>query len=85
MLTNIENSKRIAGDTRTGNRLLDAGKRDLAWLDRAHAEQLALCRELEEIADSLPASINRQKCIYAAKALGLSRGALYRRMERHGL
>ena len=30
MLTNIENSKRIAGDTRTGNRLLDAGKRDLA-------------------------------------------------------
>lgn len=70
MLTNIENSKRIAGDTRTGNRLLDAGKRDLAWLDRAHAEQLALCRELEEIADSLPASINRQKCIYAAKALG---------------
>ncbi len=70
MLTNIENSKRIAVDTRTGNRLLDAGKRDLAWLDRAHAEQLALCRELEEIADSLPASINRQKCIYAAKALG---------------
>lgn len=70
MLTNFENSKRIVGDTRTGNSLLDAGKRDLAWLDRAHAEQLALCRELEEIADSLPASINRQKCIYAAKALG---------------
>nr|WP_316654577.1 hemerythrin domain-containing protein [uncultured Gellertiella sp.] len=32
-------------------------------------EQLALCRELENIADSLPSSINRQKCIYAAQAL----------------
>ena len=36
---------------------------------QAHDEQLALCIELEEIADSLPASVNRQKCIYAAKAL----------------
>ncbi|MDQ0453867.1 hemerythrin domain-containing protein [Rhizobium paknamense] len=42
----------------------------LEWLARAHDEQLALCRELEEIADSLPANVNRQKCIYAAKALG---------------
>ncbi|MCL6707802.1 hemerythrin domain-containing protein [Pseudomonas sp. R2.Fl] len=44
--------------------------RSVGWLRRAHAEQLALCGELEDIADSLPASINRQKCIYAAKALG---------------
>ncbi|WP_246745832.1 hemerythrin domain-containing protein [Ciceribacter sp. L1K22] len=44
--------------------------KNLGWLRRAHQEQLALCRELEEIADSLPANINRQKCIYAAKALG---------------
>lgn len=42
----------------------------VAWLNNAHTEQLALCDELEEIADSLPANINRQKCIYAAKALG---------------
>lgn len=42
----------------------------LAWLDNAHVEQLALCDELEDIADSLPANVNRQKCIYAAKALG---------------
>ena len=28
------------------------------------------CAELEAIADSLPANVNRQKCIYAAKALG---------------
>lgn len=42
----------------------------IPWLRRAHAEQLDLCRELELIADSLPGNINRQKCIYAAKALG---------------
>ncbi|MFN7027488.1 MAG: hemerythrin domain-containing protein [Pseudorhizobium sp.] len=42
----------------------------VAWLHEAHMEQLALCDELEEIADSLPAKVNRQKCIYAAKALG---------------
>jgi hemerythrin-like domain-containing protein len=41
----------------------------LAWLQDAQVEQLALCDELEEIADSLPANVNRQKCIYAAKAL----------------
>lgn len=35
----------------------------------AQDEQFALCRELEDIADSLPASINRQKCIYAAQGL----------------
>jgi iron-sulfur cluster repair protein YtfE (RIC family) len=70
MLTNMHNGKGDRSDQITGNRRLDAGQRDLAWLLRAHAEQLALCRELEEIADSLPASINRQKCIYAAKALG---------------
>lgn len=70
MLTNMLNGNADKSSARTGNRLLDAGKRDLAWLSRAHTEQLALCKELEEIADSLPASINRQKCIYAAKALG---------------
>ncbi|QRM55774.1 hemerythrin domain-containing protein [Sinorhizobium sp. BG8] len=42
----------------------------LAWLDEAHAEQLRLCQALEEIADSLPSNVNRQKCIYAAKVLG---------------
>lgn len=70
MLTNMQNGKADRSDATTGNRMLDASKRDLAWLHRAHGEQLALCRELEDIADSLPASINRQKCIYAAKALG---------------
>ncbi|WP_113486821.1 hemerythrin domain-containing protein [Rhizobium cremeum] len=50
--------------------VLTEDQRSLAWLRKAHEEQLALCTELEEIADSLPASINRQKCIYAAKALG---------------
>ncbi len=46
------------------------------WLRKIHGEQLELCRELEEIADSLPAEVNRQKCIYAAKAIGpLTMGA----------
>jgi hemerythrin-like domain-containing protein len=41
----------------------------LEWLQRAHKEQLALCDELEEIADSLPSNVDGQKCLYAAKAL----------------
>ncbi|MGW9230494.1 hemerythrin domain-containing protein [Pseudorhizobium sp. NPDC055634] len=41
----------------------------VAWLRNAHAEQLALCDELEDIADSLPAKVSKQKCIYAAKTL----------------
>ncbi len=53
--------------------LLSAMPRDtvsLDWLAGAHREQLRLCDALEEIADSLPAAVNRQKCIYAAKVLG---------------
>ncbi|MDO6963273.1 hemerythrin domain-containing protein [Rhizobium alvei] len=46
------------------------GAPSLDWWKRAHEEQLRLCTELEHIADSLPASINRQKCIYAAKTIG---------------
>ncbi len=41
----------------------------LAVMLSSQTEQLALCRELEDIADSLPASVNRQKCIFAAQAL----------------
>jgi hypothetical protein len=46
------------------------GGPSLDWWKSAHEEQLKLCAELEQIADSLPASINRQKCIYAAKTIG---------------
>lgn len=52
--------------------LLSAMPRDtvsLDWLSGAHREQLLLCDALEEIADSLPDNVNRQKCIYAAKIL----------------
>lgn len=42
----------------------------LAVMMSSQNEQLALCRELEDIADSLPGSVNRQKCIFAAQALG---------------
>lgn len=41
----------------------------LEWLRRAHTEQLNLCDELEAIADSLPANVDVQKCLQAAKAL----------------
>lgn len=35
-----------------------------------HRDQLALCRTLEAIADSLPADLDRSTCITAARALG---------------
>lgn len=50
---------------------LKSAKPSLSVMLASHDEQLALCRELEDIADSLPASVNRQKCIYAAQALAL--------------
>lgn len=46
------------------------GENPIAALRKAHNEQLLLCDRLEEIADSLPDSVNRQKCLYAARALG---------------
>lgn len=46
--------------------LLDA----VAAIHRAHAEMLALCDRLEEIADSLPNEIDRRSCVLAARALG---------------
>ncbi|MCF3640107.1 hemerythrin domain-containing protein [Rhizobium sp. TRM95111] len=46
------------------------GTLSLDWLQRAHDTQLHLCGALEEIADSLPDNINRQRCLAAAKALG---------------
>lgn len=53
---------------------LPAGQPDsvvsIGWWKSAHGEQLRLCDELETIADSLPTNVDRQKCIYAAKALG---------------
>ena len=49
---------------------IPAGTDPVQVLLKAHLDQLALCDRLEEIADSLPDQINRQKCIYAALALG---------------
>ena len=46
------------------------GEDPISALRKAHKDQLLLCDRLEEIADSLPDAINRQKCIYAARALG---------------
>ena len=46
------------------------GEDPIAALRKAHKDQLLLCDRLEEIADSLPDGTNRQKCMYAARALG---------------
>ena len=42
----------------------------VAAFSKGHRNLLSLCDQLEEIADSLPDQINRQKCLYAARALG---------------
>lgn len=49
----------------------DASKDTLAALLTAtHRDQLALCRSLEAIADSLPSHVDRAACLNAARALG---------------
>ncbi|MGQ2908809.1 MAG: hemerythrin domain-containing protein [Aliihoeflea sp.] len=42
---------------------------DLALLKASHRKQLALCAELEEIADNLPDHVNRQRCLHLARSL----------------
>lgn len=45
------------------------GRKSIAWWKEAHRLQLALCDDLEQIADSLPASIVNQDCLFAARSL----------------
>lgn len=45
---------------------------------RAHAVELALCDQLEEIADSLPNGLDRRNCVLAARALGPTIGNIHR-------
>lgn len=47
-----------------------SGKKSIAWWKEAHRLQLALCDDLEAIADSLPSNIANQDCLFAAKSLG---------------
>lgn len=42
----------------------------LAWWREAHRTQLALCDDLEAIADSLPRQVVAHDCVHAAKNLG---------------
>jgi hemerythrin-like domain-containing protein len=42
----------------------------IEMLTATHRDQLALCRTLEAIADSLPAALDRSVCISTARALG---------------
>jgi hypothetical protein len=46
------------------------GVKSIAWWKEAHRLQLALCDDLEMIADSLPGNIVNQDCLFAAKSLG---------------
>lgn len=61
----LKNTKSADG-TPTGQQHTDPA----AAFKKGHRDLLALCDQLEEIADSLPDQINRQKCLYAARALG---------------
>jgi hypothetical protein len=45
-------------------------RQSIAWWQEAHRLQLALCDELEAIADSLPRHVVHEDCIFAAKTLG---------------
>lgn len=43
--------------------------KSISWWKEAHRLQLALCDDLETIADSLPSNIANQDCLFAAKSL----------------
>ena len=45
-------------------------RKSITWWKEAHRLQLALCDDLEAIADSLPSAIDNQNCLFAAKCLG---------------
>jgi hypothetical protein len=47
-----------------------ASGKSITWWKEAQRLQLALCDDLEAIADSLPSSIDNQNCLFAAKGLG---------------
>jgi len=45
-------------------------RKSISWWPEAHRLLLALCDDLEAIADSLPRHVIPQDCIFAAKTLG---------------
>lgn len=59
------------------------GAEIIARVEDMHQEQLALCRTLEDIADSLPTSIDPQRCMLAAKALGPVISGMHHYEEQH--
>ena len=54
----------------TEARIPGEGAKSIAWWKEAHRLQLALCDELEAIADSLPVNIVNQDCLFTARSLG---------------
>ena len=55
----MKSAARVTGD----------GWKSIAWWKEAHRLQLALCDDLEAIADSLPSSIINHDCLFASKCL----------------
>ncbi|MEZ5803691.1 MAG: hemerythrin domain-containing protein [Rhizobiaceae bacterium] len=44
-------------------------RKDIALVAEAHVRQLALCADLEAIADDLPSQVDRQRCLHLARAV----------------
>ena len=44
-------------------------REDIGLVAAAHARQLALCADLEAIADDLPSQVDRQRCLHLARAV----------------
>ena len=42
---------------------------EFGMIMRCHESQLALCDELEAVADSLPSRVDRQRCLHLARAV----------------
>ncbi len=64
--------RKIAAPLPSAAQWTDYGEMELlpvAVMKRAHLEKLQLCEKLEEIADTLPAHIDRLKCLWVANAL----------------
>ena len=56
--------------TKPAPQMPGVNRKPLGWWMEAHRLQLALCDDLEAIADSLPSNIVRQDCLLAARSLG---------------
>lgn len=49
--------------------MISACRNETALIVQAHASQIALCAQLEAVADGLPSHIDRQQCLLLARAV----------------